>query len=138
MTWALERAPNPRVIRYHQVARYRSEIDEYVRRSEENLKEFADLQRTLDAGEPLEIERNDELASQFIRALEGGSEVERRSRAVGAAYCFGISFFGSQCGISTTTAPTFAVGVSTSSAVPSSVCSIGSIAYPMFFSRRGE
>jgi alpha-galactosidase len=59
-----------------QVARYRIEIDEYLRRSEENLAEWDWIRRSLDAGEDLEVERNDELASQFIRALETGAEAE--------------------------------------------------------------
>jgi len=59
-----------------QVARYRIEVDEYLRRSEENLAEWEDLKSALDAGEELEVERNDELASQFIHALETGVEVE--------------------------------------------------------------
>src|SRR5438034_910565 len=51
-----------------QVAAYRSEIDEYLRRSEENLSEWELLKRRLDAGDDLEVERADELASQYIRA----------------------------------------------------------------------
>jgi alpha-galactosidase len=59
-----------------QVARYRIEVDEYLRRSEDNLAEWEQVKRALDAGEELEVERNDELASQFIRALETGVETE--------------------------------------------------------------
>jgi alpha-galactosidase len=59
-----------------EVARFRSEIDEYLRRSEENLEEWERLKRQLDAGEELEVERSDELASQFIRASETGVETE--------------------------------------------------------------
>ena len=59
-----------------QVDRYRIEVDEYLRRSDENLAEWEEIKRALDAGEDLEVERNDELASQFIRALETGVEVE--------------------------------------------------------------
>jgi alpha-galactosidase len=59
-----------------QVARYRIEVDEYLRRSEENLAEWERVKRALDAGDELEVERNDELASQFIRALETGAEIE--------------------------------------------------------------
>ena len=57
-----------------QVERYRIEVDEYLRRSEENLAEWDGVKRALDAGEELEVERNDELASQFVRALETGAE----------------------------------------------------------------
>jgi alpha-galactosidase len=59
-----------------QVARYRIEVDEYLRRSEDNLAEWEQVKRALDTGEELEIERGDELASQFIRALETGVETE--------------------------------------------------------------
>ena len=59
-----------------QVERYRIEVDEYLRRSEENLAEWEGVKRALDAGEELEVERNDELASQFVRALETGAETE--------------------------------------------------------------
>jgi alpha-galactosidase len=59
-----------------QTARYRIEIDEYLRRSEDNLAEWEEIRRALDAGETLPVEANDELASQFIRALETGDETE--------------------------------------------------------------
>ena len=59
-----------------QVERFRAEIDEYVRRSDENLEEWAEMKAELDAGRPIELERNDELASQFIVALETGASVE--------------------------------------------------------------
>ena len=59
-----------------QVERYRIEVDEYLRRSEDNLAEWEAVKRALDAGEELEVERNDELASQFVRALETGAETE--------------------------------------------------------------
>ena len=59
-----------------QVERYRIEVDEYLRRSEDNLAEWEEIRRALDAGEELEVERGDELASQYIRALETGVEAE--------------------------------------------------------------
>ena len=59
-----------------QVAHFRCEIDEYIRRSDENLVEFAETARALDAGEELEVELNDELASQIVRAIETGTERE--------------------------------------------------------------
>ena len=59
-----------------QVEKFRSEIDEYIRRSDENLVEFEDLKRRLDAGEELEVEPTHELASQFIHALETGEPIE--------------------------------------------------------------
>jgi alpha-galactosidase len=55
-----------------EVERYRSEIDEYVRRSDENLLEFDEMKRRLDAGEDLGVEPTHELASQFVHALETG------------------------------------------------------------------
>ena len=57
-----------------QVDHFRCEIDEYIRRSDENLVEFAETKRALDAGEELEVELNDELASQIVRAIETGTE----------------------------------------------------------------
>jgi alpha-galactosidase len=59
-----------------QVAHFRCEIDEYIRRSDENLVEFAETKRALDAGEELEVELNDELASQIVRSIETGTERE--------------------------------------------------------------
>ncbi|HEY6567371.1 MAG TPA: alpha-galactosidase [Actinomycetota bacterium] len=59
-----------------QVERFRCEIDEYIRRSDENLEEFAEIKRALDAGEELPVELNDELASQILRAIETGTERE--------------------------------------------------------------
>jgi alpha-galactosidase len=59
-----------------QVEHYRTEIDEYVRRSEDNLTEWQSMKERLDAGDELDIELNDELASQYIRALETGRDVE--------------------------------------------------------------
>ncbi len=59
-----------------QVERYRSEIDEYIRRSDENLEDFEDLRRRLDAGEELDVEPTQELASQFVHALETGEPAE--------------------------------------------------------------
>ena len=48
-----------------QVERFRIEIDEYLRRSDENLEEWdGAASAALDAGEELEVERNDELASR--------------------------------------------------------------------------
>jgi alpha-galactosidase len=59
-----------------QVDRFRSEIDEYVRRSDENLRDWAETKRRLDAGEDLEIEPTSELASEIIRSLETGEPRE--------------------------------------------------------------
>jgi alpha-galactosidase len=59
-----------------QVERFRSEIDEYVRRSDENLAEWEHLKAQLDVGDEIKLERNDELASQYVRALEAGTPTE--------------------------------------------------------------
>jgi alpha-galactosidase len=59
-----------------QIERFRIEVDEYLRRSEENLREWESIKATLDAGGELELERNDELASQFIVAVETGTKME--------------------------------------------------------------
>ena len=59
-----------------QVEQFRCEIDEYIRRSDENLEEWAALKAQLDAGAEIEIEHNNELASQFVFALETGEPIE--------------------------------------------------------------
>jgi alpha-galactosidase len=59
-----------------QVERFRSEIDEYVRRSDENLRDWDETKARLDAGEELEIEPASELASEIIRSLETGAPRE--------------------------------------------------------------
>jgi alpha-galactosidase len=56
-----------------QVERFRCEIDEYVRRSEENLKEWERTKAALDSGEELEVEPTSELASEIIHSLETGT-----------------------------------------------------------------
>ncbi len=59
-----------------EVERYRILIDDYVFRSEENLKEWERVKARLDAGEQLEIELNSELASEIVRAIESGTPRE--------------------------------------------------------------
>ncbi len=59
-----------------QVDRYRIFVGDYLARSEENLAELAALQDQLTAGTDLEMERTDELASQFIHSVETGAERE--------------------------------------------------------------
>jgi len=56
-----------------QVERFRCEIDEYIRRSDENLQDWARTKALLDAGEELEIEPTSELASEIIHSLETGT-----------------------------------------------------------------
>ena len=55
-----------------QIDRFRVEIDEYPRRCEENIAEWQEMKERLDAGKELDIDLNDELASQIVRAVETG------------------------------------------------------------------
>jgi alpha-galactosidase len=59
-----------------QVEQYRIFVGDYLERSEENLRELATLERQLVSDEPLELEPENELASQFIHSLETGTERE--------------------------------------------------------------
>jgi alpha-galactosidase len=56
-----------------EVERFRCEIDEYIRRSDENLEDWARTKALLDAGEELEIEPTSELASEIIHSIETGT-----------------------------------------------------------------
>ena len=56
-----------------QVERFRCEIDEYIRRSDENLADWARTKAKLDAGEELEIEPSSELASEIIHSILTGT-----------------------------------------------------------------
>jgi alpha-galactosidase len=53
-----------------QIEKFNIPIDEYVRRSEENLLEFDEIRRKLHAGESFEIERSSEYASLIIHSME--------------------------------------------------------------------
>jgi alpha-galactosidase len=57
-----------------EVERYRIFVGDYLERSEENLRELQALTDQLATGESLDLEPTDELASQFIYALETGTE----------------------------------------------------------------
>jgi alpha-galactosidase len=59
-----------------QVERYRIFVGDYLARSRNNLAELESLQAQLGAGESLDLEPTDELASQFIHSLETGRERE--------------------------------------------------------------
>jgi alpha-galactosidase len=59
-----------------QVARFRIPIDEYLRRSRENLADWDTTKAVLDRGEELEIEPTSELASEIIHSLETGTPRE--------------------------------------------------------------
>ena len=56
-----------------QVDRFRAEIDEYIRRSDENLLEWEQTKQRLDAGHELEVEPASELASEIVHSLETGT-----------------------------------------------------------------
>jgi alpha-galactosidase len=55
-----------------QLERLRIPLDEYVRRSEENLVEYARVRDALRAGERLPLERSHEYASLIVHAIETG------------------------------------------------------------------
>ena len=59
-----------------EVEQFRVEIDEYVRRSDENLLEWQATKEQLDRGQELEIEPTSELASEIIRARETGAPAD--------------------------------------------------------------
>src|SRR6185436_4016243 len=59
-----------------QIERFRIPVDEYLRRSEDNLQEWDELKASLDAGAAIELERNDELASRIVWAIETGTATE--------------------------------------------------------------
>jgi alpha-galactosidase len=59
-----------------QVEHFRAEIDEYIRRSDENLLEWEQTKQRLDAGDELEVEPASELASEIVHALETGTPRE--------------------------------------------------------------
>jgi alpha-galactosidase len=55
------------------VERFRITVGEYLRRSEDNLDEHADMKRRLDSGEGFEIEPTRELAWEVIHSIETGT-----------------------------------------------------------------
>jgi alpha-galactosidase len=59
-----------------QIEQYRIFVGDYLERSEENLRELESLERDLATGTPLDLEPTSELASEFIHALETGTERE--------------------------------------------------------------
>jgi alpha-galactosidase len=54
------------------IERFRVPVDEYVRRSEENLREYETMRRTLAEGGAFEIERSLEYASLIIHSIATG------------------------------------------------------------------
>jgi alpha-galactosidase len=59
-----------------QVERFRIFVGDYLARSEENLRDLATLQRDLARDAPLDLTPENELASQFIYAVQTGRERE--------------------------------------------------------------
>jgi alpha-galactosidase len=59
-----------------QIERFRIFVGDYLERSEENLRELDAVQADLDAGRPLDLTPQHELASLFIHAVETGQERE--------------------------------------------------------------
>lgn len=55
-----------------QIEKFNIPIDEYIRRSEENLKEFDAVRKQLARGQAFEIERSAEYASLIIHSMETG------------------------------------------------------------------
>jgi alpha-galactosidase len=55
-----------------EIERLRIPVDEYIRRSEENLELYAEEKRKLAAGEPFELERSGEYASLIIHSMVTG------------------------------------------------------------------
>jgi alpha-galactosidase len=53
-----------------ELERYRIPVDEYVRRSEGNLEEFARVREELACGEPIPLQRSNEYASLIIHSIE--------------------------------------------------------------------
>ncbi len=56
-----------------ELERLRIPVDEYIRRSLENLDEYADTRRRIDAGEPIPISGEGELAPRYIHSLLTGT-----------------------------------------------------------------
>ena len=59
-----------------QIERFRIFVGDYLERSEENLRELDAVQADLDAGRPLDLTPQHELASLFIHAVQTGQERE--------------------------------------------------------------
>jgi alpha-galactosidase len=55
-----------------QIERYRIPVDEYIRRSLENIEEYEDIRRRLTSGEPIAFEAEGELAPRYIHSLVTG------------------------------------------------------------------
>ncbi|MGZ4108351.1 MAG: alpha-galactosidase [Actinomycetota bacterium] len=56
-----------------EVERYRIPVNEYLHRSERGVAKYEDLRRSLEAGEPFEVEFGPEYAPQIIHSIETGT-----------------------------------------------------------------
>ena len=63
---------NPWFIPKGEIERFHVPIGEYLKRVANNLDEYADTKRRLDAGEPFEIERSGEYAALIVNAMATG------------------------------------------------------------------
>ena len=59
-----------------QIERFRILVNDYIYRCDENLAEYEEMKRALDAGEMLPLEPTSELASEIIHSLETGTPRE--------------------------------------------------------------
>ncbi|MDP9295272.1 MAG: alpha-glucosidase/alpha-galactosidase [Actinomycetota bacterium] len=56
-----------------EIERFRIPVDEYLRRSDENLNEYEEIKRELASGGPISVEPTSELASEVIHSMETGT-----------------------------------------------------------------
>jgi alpha-galactosidase len=59
-----------------EIERFRIPVDEYLRRSDENLDEYEEIKRELASGGPISVEPTSELASEVIHSIETGTPRE--------------------------------------------------------------
>ena len=62
--------------REDQIERFRILVNDYIYRSDENMREYEEMKRALDAGETLELEPTSELATEIIHSIETGTPRE--------------------------------------------------------------
>jgi alpha-galactosidase len=59
-----------------EIDRFRIPVDEYIRRSDENLDEYEQIKRELTSGGAISVQPTSELASEVIHSIETGTERE--------------------------------------------------------------
>src|SRR4051794_22541487 len=57
-----------------EIERFRIPVDEYIRRSDENLNEYEEIKQELARGGPISVVPTSELASEVIHSIETGTE----------------------------------------------------------------